>query len=209
MDYTNNSEEIVFLNDKNIVHELSDDSKTGKNAIPGHDLLVSCYNDLSTHSEKLCAEAVKNANDYTDEKITATTKNALTTYVKLAGNEKITGSLSIENGLAVGANAYVSSDNSIAFGHNAHADHHNSFVWNGSNKEYTDETSKYSSHADHTFNLNPENGLCGIYVGDNTLCSLISEDIKLSANAITADICATYAKISDVYKITEIDSISA
>lgn len=150
--------------------------------------------------------AISDVNEISD-----TLSNEITaTYLKNSGGT-IGGGLSITSSLAVGKNASVSvsADNSIAFGHNAYATHHNTFVWNGSDIEDTDGKSDYSSNDSHTFNLNPANGLCGIYVGKNTLCSLISEDIKLSANAITADICATYAKISDVYKLTEIDNISA
>lgn len=55
MEYTTDDiNKIVFLNDKNIVNTLSDDSKTGINAIPAQSLIVSCYNALSTYSEQLC-----------------------------------------------------------------------------------------------------------------------------------------------------------
>lgn len=93
-------------------------------------------------------------------------------------NDVLSGTLSILNGVAIGKNAVISvgADNSIAIGHNARVDHHNSFVWNGSNKE----NYIYESKGDHTFNINPAAGLCGIYVGEKTLCSLISIDTALS-----------------------------
>lgn len=59
-------------------------------------------------------------------------------------------------------------------------------MWSGTDEEY----STYNSHGQHTFNINPENGLSGIYIGNNnfhdTLSSISAEatskaDVKTKA----------------------------
>ena len=207
MDYTNNDKEIVFLNDKNIVHELSGENSPAYNAIPSQKLVESCYNDLCTHSEKLCADAVAAANTYTDKKLTSTSDENDKKYVHLTG-DVITGSLSISTGLAVGENAVASEKNSIAFGRDAQANQHDSFVWNGNDRDDSSENS-YLANGAHTFNINPAKGLSGIYVGKDTLNKLIDDKVLASKNEITSAANATYAKSDETYTISQVNEISS
>lgn len=53
------------------------------------------------------------------------------------------------------------------------------FCWNG------DKNNAYYSHNRGTFNINPANGVNGFFVGENTLCSIISSDIaSLSSKSV-------------------------
>ena len=57
-----------------------------------------------------------------------------------------------------------------------------SFVWSGSNSE-----SIYVSHGTGTFNLNPDDGLDGIWVGEKTMRKHISDEIEKPRTSFTIE----------------------
>lgn len=74
----------------------------------------------------------------------------------------------------IGQHLSANSTNSTAFGFNAEtlsADQF-SFVWNGKNLYGYDN--RYASHGAGTFSLNPENGISGVYIGEDTLASMLN-----------------------------------
>lgn len=80
---------------------------------------------------------------------------------------------------ASGDNSFVSGDNSIAsqwatvaMGLTAYATNLYSFTWSGV------PSSHYGSHGSRTFNINPQNGAFGLYIGDKNLYDIFSEWIS-------------------------------
>lgn len=74
----------------------------------------------------------------------------------------------------IGQHLSANSSNSTVFGFNAetlNADQF-SFVWNG--KNLYGYNNRYKSHGSGTFSLNPENGISGIYIGEDTLASMLN-----------------------------------
>ena len=86
---------------------------------------------------------------------------------------------------SLAAGLMVSSDvpYSQAFGYNTKTKSGDiySFTWSG--EAGRDINNPYSSHAIGSFNINPNNGLCGFYIGDKSLSSILDEfDTKDNAN---------------------------
>ena len=107
---------------------------------------------------------------------------------------EIDGNAIIHGSLIQGEAVKATKKGGIALGISAEAIHTNSFVWNGN-----DNIENYQSHGEHgTFNINPENGVNGFYIGEKTLCNIISNDVKeayysLSAqlHGISTELCTT------------------
>lgn len=96
----------------------------------------------------------------------------------------IDGDLSVtRNVLVNGAMSMTSGPNGgVAIGRNAILSNEEAFVWSGAH----DESILYKDHGQHTFNINPINGLSGVYIGEenlhNTLSSLSgTSETKISA----------------------------
>lgn len=102
---------------------------------------------------------------------------------------------------AEGYHTEANNKQSHAAGHYAKANHDNAWCWNGV------ANTVYSSRDKGTFNINPENGSDGFYIGSSSLCSLIQNatsggnavqstivnalsDIGLTANTPSSDIDA-------------------
>ena len=82
-----------------------------------------------------------------------------------------------ENSRASGTGNIASGNDSIAEGKRSRATNDNSYVWNQS-------TTKYGSHGNGTFNINPVNGINSFYIGTNTLGDYIDARIQAAfANA--------------------------
>ena len=94
-------------------------------------------------------------------------------------------SSSVPYGFAAGSYLSANANFSQVFGHNAKTISSDiySFVWNGN---YTSAIGDfYSSHGKGTFSINPLLGLSGVYIGENTLASIL-EDISASNDAVPA-----------------------
>ena len=61
----------------------------------------------------------------------------------------------------------------IAIGRNAQLSNEEAFVWSGAGHENI----PYYSHGQHTFNINPDNGISGFYIGEDNLASYINNAI--------------------------------
>ena len=67
-----------------------------------------------------------------------------------------------------------------------------SFVWNGN-----DNIENYESHGERgTFNINPEDGVDGFYIGQKTLSAIIHDDVQLIANSLTSQISESSTLVS-------------
>lgn len=107
--------------------------------------------------------------------------------LKYLDEEKIsTGSLEVgsaiagTNSLAVGTNVSAVGQYSVALGYNSQALSNQAFTWNGDNTYVT----KYQSHGEGTFNINPRNGLSGMYIGQQTFASILGAQDKKIDNKI-------------------------
>lgn len=67
-------------------------------------------------------------------------------------------------GIATGYKSQVSSNFAQSHGYQANVSSDFGYVWNGDN-----QISDYSDHGNGTFNINPKNGISGIYIGDINL----------------------------------------
>jgi len=96
----------------------------------------------------------------------------------------IDGSLSVtKNVLVNGAMSMTSGPNGgIAIGRNAVLSNEEAFVWSGAQ----DEPIVYKDHGQHTFNINPANGLSGVYIGEENLHDTLSSLSGTSETKISA-----------------------
>ena len=87
----------------------------------------------------------------------------------------IDGSLSVTKSILVnGAMSMTSGPNGgVAIGRNAVLSNEEAFVWSGSRYE----SMEYKDHGRHTFNVNPDNGISGFYIGEDNLASYINNAI--------------------------------
>lgn len=122
----------------------------------------------------------------TDGKISASTK--VLAYHKIDGlsaaidakfdktGGAIDGSLSVTKSILVnGAISLVNdpTNGGIAIGRNAQLSNEEAFVWSGAGHENI----PYYSHGQHTFNINPDNGISGFYIGEDNLAFYINNAI--------------------------------
>lgn len=106
--------------------------------------------------------------------------DAIDSKLGSTGDQTLNGSLSVVKSLEVGGGKDASSGEcgATAIGRNAVAKDEESFVWNG-NAISADE---YYSHGQHTFNVNPQNGIGGFYIGDIALSSTLNTLSAASVN---------------------------
>jgi hypothetical protein len=80
---------------------------------------------------------------------------------------------------AIGFSASATGNNgAIALGYGSTASNNSSFVWNN---KYT----KYGSHGNGTFNINPSNGISGVWIGERTLETIFDESKELHRDSAT------------------------
>ena len=108
----------------------------------------------------------------------------------------IDGSLSVTKSILVnGAISLVNNptNGGIAIGRNAQLSNEEAFVWSGAGHEDI----PYYSHGQHTFNINPDNGISGFYIGDKSLAfyidgisTSVAEDYatKVEVSAISTEL---------------------
>ena len=75
-----------------------------------------------------------------------------------------------EGAFAHGWDVFARGNHSIALGHHAMAEGVETFVWKG----VSSETSYYKDHGRGTFNIYPELGIGGVYIGDSVITNLFA-----------------------------------
>ena len=85
-------------------------------------------------------------------------------------------------GFAAGAFLSANANFSQAFGYNAEtkADDIYAFVWNGDDERAL--LDYYQSHGKGTFSINPISGMQGVFIGENSLCAILSYYAKISVD---------------------------
>ena len=107
----------------------------------------------------------------------------------------IDGSLSVTKSILVNGAASMTSgpNGGVAIGRNAVLSNEEAFVWSGAQ----DEPIVYKDHGQHTFNINPDNGISGFYIGDKSLSfyidgisTSVAEDYatKVEVSAISTEL---------------------
>lgn len=96
--------------------------------------------------------------------------NASGNIMLSSGSLAVDGGLSVRHGLALAGGQITTSgqNTAVAIGIGANATEEETFVWSATSNE-----APYTSHGQHTFNVNPENGLSGFYVGEQTVVEAI------------------------------------
>ena len=134
---------------------------------------------------------------YTKEQISGLSDTVNKNYVHISGDTinglSVKSNLSVENAakfdkiveiqgnLIQGKNSNVAdSVNGIALGINADTKHDNSFVWNSDAAAST----LYTSNSNGSFNINPTRGVNDVYIGNDSLSSIISNEVNISANSV-------------------------
>ena len=258
--YTKDSENIYFLNDKNIASSLIDDSVLS-NAIPSHELFKDTYDGLSTYDNNLCIEVdglntktntislnlcseVKNLSDSLSidlsNEISSRIKavqdlstslscdinnlsdrlsaeiNYLSTSLSNTADEKFvlkTGdlmeTLSVAGKIELSGDIVVPNHNAKITIGNAVAPREGMFVWNSTEDPYYGKET--DSGEGNTFNINPSHELCGVFVGEKSLCAYITEDVALTAsnirreiNTVSSLLTGNYALSSDVSAVSKL-----
>lgn len=94
----------------------------------------------------------------------------------LQANQLNIGQLNVasQNSFVAGAHLSSIANNSTAIGFNAQVPQgdNQAFVWNG--KNLYGYNNKYTSHGPGTFSINPENGISGIYIGEENLSDMVT-----------------------------------
>lgn len=131
--------------------------------------------------------------------------------LSVAGTTTISSDLIAKKSLYVGTNVTTTEDvNTIVLGDRTSPAGRDSFVWNGNNGAVYDVT----THGTHgTFNINPEGGLNGLYIGQETLSTTFSK-YQLTATMPTdlSDFTngAGYALSADVpTKVSQVENDAA
>ena len=100
-------------------------------------------------------------------------------------------------GSAFGFNNRVESYCSIAAGRYSFAKHNTTFVWNGGATHNTQGT-RYESHGEQTFNINPKGGLSGFYIGDENLATITNDIIRQCGKTEPKRIAMFIIEMNDV-----------
>lgn len=161
----------------NISSQIDENRKHDKNELS---LILSTYTNnevlslSSSLSNQINEEFVHKSGD-TIKYLNVNGQLSVCNNVEIDGNTRIRGSI------IQGESVKATEKGGIALGISAEAVHTNSFVWNGN-----DNIENYQSHGERgTFNINPEQGVNGFYIGEKTLSAIIHNDIILTANTLT------------------------
>ena len=137
---------------------------------------------------------------YSNSKISSDMVNAIDIIAKSICQGA--NSSAVPQSLAAGL--MVSSDvpYSQAFGYNAKTKSGDvySFTWSGETSR--DINKPYSSHAIGSFNINPNNGLSGFYIGDRNLKDIFESEISGVSKVALISNDVAYSKDLSVVKIT-------
>ena len=116
-------------------------------------------------------------------------------------------------GIATGYKSQVSSNFAQSHGYQAKVSSDFGYVWNGDNT-----ISNYSDHGNGSFNVNPKDGISGLYIGDRNLKEIIEQEspkpntagygLNLNNGELSVDVTkiAQQSDISDFSKVTLISN---
>ena len=99
-------------------------------------------------------------------------------------------------GIATGYKSQVSSNFAQAHGYQTKVSSDFGYVWNGDN-----QISDYSDNGNGTFNINPKNGISGLYIGDRNLKDVIESEISDFSKVTLISNDVAYSKDLSVVKI--------
>lgn len=158
------------------VQKLSDDLSSGINKLSG---------DLSSEIKNLSTSLSNTA----DAKFVLKTGDSIE---KLSvGELKTTDAAMFEKNVEVKGNVVIG---------NAKAPYESMFVWNGTTDEYSGKV--IDAGIGNTFSINPNHELCGMFIGDKSLCAYISEDVALTATDIRKEIDAVSTLLTTGYALS-------
>lgn len=196
--------------------ELSDTLSTYTNELCEN---VSTQVEINRNNDK--AELSNTLSTYTDSSVlklsTSLSNRVNEQFMHLSGDTVdfiyVKGKLSVAKEVLIDSNTRIAGSliqgesvkathkSGIALGISAEAVHTNSFVWNGN-----DNIENYQSHGERgTFNINPEAGVNGFYIGQQTLSTIISNDVQLTANNLTTQISVVSSLLSNQIEKNRID----
>lgn len=211
--------------DKNVVATKDDlkaisASNSLKSGNTGYSLLTNLRQDagkISYEAVDLSTNHVKGLEEYGN--ISSAVK-ALSDHISINSDDfveirslgaKINSSLSVTNDISssgslmmCGGVVDISSGNcgAVAIGCAAKAEHERTFVWNGVDASYSDNTSFYSpTEPGGTFNINPKDNRFGFFIGNESLGGIIN---STSAELYGILDSKTYALFNGIY--TAIDN---
>jgi len=114
---------------------------------------------------------------------------------------EIDGNVRIHGSLVQGESVRATQKGGIALGISAEADKTNSFVWNGN-----DNIETYKANGEHgTFNINPENGVGGVYIGKSTLSNIIKDDVTIAYNKLSSQLSNVSVELSNNVDVRRIE----
>ena len=99
-------------------------------------------------------------------------------------------------GIATGYKSQVSSNFAQAHGYQTKVSSDFGYVWNGDN-----QISDYSDNGNGTFNINPKNGISGLYIGDRNLKEVIEGETSDFSKVTLISNDVAYSKDLSVVKI--------
>ena len=145
-----------------------------------------------THAEGYCAFACGDAVSALNSETFAIGWNNTATgqYAFVGGkNSTASGSQSIAYGntastnggsaVSLGYRTVADADNTFCFGLDAKAKETGAFVWSGL---YNASGTKYESHGDATFNINPKNGISSVYIGTDNFIACVLKAVQGMSN---------------------------
>ena len=194
-----------------LLNNLSDEINRANTAEQYLSAVLSTEVDNRISADKLLSNILST---YTNVEISTLCTNLSNTvnenYVHISGDTinglSVKSNLSVENAakfdktaeiqgnLIQGKNSnVVSSVNGVALGVNANVSNDNSFVWNSN----AAASALYSSNSNGSFNINPVNGVNGVYIGNDSLCSIISNEVNISTVSVLNTIKTTKDNLSN------------
>lgn len=103
-------------------------------------------------------------------------------------------------GIVTGYKSQVSSNFAQSHGYQAKVSSDFGYVWNGDN-----QISDYSDHGNGTFNVNPKNGISGLYIGNKNLKDIIESEVSDFSKVTLISNDVAYSKDLSVMKISKND----
>ena len=105
----------------------------------------------------------------------------VTAHAISQGTQAHSAPFGLASGWRLSANANYSQ--ALGFKSQTSASHNFSFAWNGDDQSYSIlGEDYYTSHGKGTFNINPISGLQGVFIGENSLCAILSDYANVSVD---------------------------
>lgn len=147
--------------------------------VVGNSNAAEGYNSFALGASNTLSGSVQGAVAFGQQNvITKTYSTAFGTQNTITGANSLTigqsNTISADIGVAIGSRNLVGGKYCVAMGGKAQALDSGSFVWGGSDKVNVAVFPIYTSHGKGTFNINPQNGAAGFYIGEQSLSSMLS-----------------------------------